>query len=125
MPGSDEKHFCQPTDVAVSEQSGVFFVADGYCNSRIMKYDRTGKLIKIISKFIQNNLVKGWPLKNLWLPFSDGHWRVPHSLALFEEEDVLCIADREGQKIDCLKAGLSAPKHADKDETGKSKLMQY
>ena len=50
--------------------------------------------------------------------YADGQWRVPHSLALFEEEDVLCIADREGQKIDCLKAGLAAPKHADKDETG-------
>lgn len=28
VPGSDNKHFCQPTDVAV-EKSGVFYVADG------------------------------------------------------------------------------------------------
>lgn len=28
VPGSDEKHFCKPTDVAV-ERSGVFYVADG------------------------------------------------------------------------------------------------
>ena len=28
IPGSDEKHFCKPTDVAV-EKSGVFYVADG------------------------------------------------------------------------------------------------
>lgn len=44
VPGSDEKHFCQPTDVAVAS-NGHFFVADGYCNSRIMKFDETGKLL--------------------------------------------------------------------------------
>ncbi len=30
-----------------------------------------------------------------------------HSLALFEDEDVLCVSDRENQRIDCLRAGLS------------------
>ncbi|WAR00149.1 AMDB-like protein [Mya arenaria] len=40
-PGSDKEHFCKPTDVAVL-QSGEFFVADGYCNSRIMKFDENG-----------------------------------------------------------------------------------
>uniref|UniRef100_A0A914GWT2 Aspartylglucosaminidase n=1 Tax=Globodera rostochiensis TaxID=31243 RepID=A0A914GWT2_GLORO len=44
VPGSDSKHFCKPTDVAVAS-TGDFFVADGYCNSRIMKFDRDGKLI--------------------------------------------------------------------------------
>jgi hypothetical protein len=52
VPGSDEKHFCQPTDVAVSENTGFFFVADGYCNSRILKFDRKGKLVKVISECI-------------------------------------------------------------------------
>ena len=50
VPGSDEKHFCQPTSVAVSEATGTFFVADGYRNSRILKYNRDGKLLKIISE---------------------------------------------------------------------------
>ena len=50
VPGSDEKHFCQPTSVAVSETTGTFFVADGYCNSRILKYNKDGKLLKIISE---------------------------------------------------------------------------
>merc|ERR1719208_589628 len=48
VPGSDEKHFCQPTSLAVSEATGTFFVADGYCNSRILKYNKDGKLLKII-----------------------------------------------------------------------------
>jgi peptidylamidoglycolate lyase len=95
-PGSDNKHFCQPTAVAVSERNGFFFVADGYCNSRIMKFNKEGKLIKIIK----------------------GNWRVPHSLALFEDEDVLCVSDRDGGKIDCVRAGLQMPKQGDRDETG-------
>ena len=43
-PGTDNEHFCKPTDVAVAK-SGDFYVADGYCNSRIMKFDKNGKFI--------------------------------------------------------------------------------
>ena len=43
-----------------------------------------------------------------------------HSLALFEQEDVLCVSDRENAKIDCMKAGLRWPIEGpvDRDETG-------
>ena len=34
-PGSDPEHFCKPTDVAVLPD-GTPFVADGYCNSRLV-----------------------------------------------------------------------------------------
>lgn len=34
---------------------------------------------------------------------------IPHSLALIEEEDVLCIADREHRRILCINAGLTNP----------------
>ena len=44
-PGKDNLHFCKPTDVAVLS-TGEFFVSDGYCNSRIMKFSKEGKLIK-------------------------------------------------------------------------------
>lgn len=40
-PGGDENHFCKPTSVAVLPE-GDFFIADGYCNSRIIKFSRTG-----------------------------------------------------------------------------------
>ena len=33
-----------------------------------------------------------------------------HSLVLDEEEDMLCVADREGKKVECLNAGLKFPK---------------
>lgn len=55
-PGTSNDHFCKPTDVAVS-QSGVFFVADGYCNSRIMKFDKDGKFL---AKFGD----EGWLMHN-------------------------------------------------------------
>lgn len=41
QPGSGDGEFCKPTSVAVLP-SGEFFVADGYCNSRIIKYTAAG-----------------------------------------------------------------------------------
>ena len=37
-PGNDDVHYCKPTSVAVTDDTEHFFVADGYCNSRIIKY---------------------------------------------------------------------------------------
>jgi len=86
VPGSDSEHFCKPTSVAVAT-SGQVFVADGYCNSRVAVFDSAGK-----------------HLYNL-----GGDWNVVHSLVLYEEEDILCVADREGKKVECIGAGLRAP----------------
>lgn len=44
MPGAGDSKFCKPTSVAVLE-NGDFFVADGYCNARILKYSKNGELI--------------------------------------------------------------------------------
>lgn len=41
-PGRLTNQFCKPTSVA-SLDNGDFFVADGYCNSRIIKYSFSGK----------------------------------------------------------------------------------
>ena len=40
-------------------------------------------------------------------------------MALFEETDVLCVADREGGRIECIHAGLQLQRHANRDDTGK------
>jgi len=101
-PGNDNTHFCMPTSVAVSDSTGDFFVADGYCNSRVMKFNKDGNLIKIIK----------------------GNWQVPHSLALFEDTDVLCVADREGGRVECIQAGLQRPLHANRDDTGR-RVVNY
>lgn len=43
-PGNGRDSFCKPTSVAVLPD-GDFFVADGYCNARIIKYNRVGERI--------------------------------------------------------------------------------
>ncbi|XP_059352035.1 peptidyl-alpha-hydroxyglycine alpha-amidating lyase 2-like isoform X2 [Daphnia carinata] len=83
VSGSDDKHFCKPTDVVVSS-SGIFFVSDGYCNKRILKFDADGRLLDAFT----------------------GPFNIVHSLTLMEEKDALCIADRENSRIVCIHAGL-------------------
>jgi peptidylamidoglycolate lyase len=43
--GSDKTHFCRPTDVAVAT-NGAFFVSDGYCNKRVIKFDADGRFVR-------------------------------------------------------------------------------
>ncbi|VDK43931.1 unnamed protein product [Gongylonema pulchrum] len=93
-PGSDNKHFCKPTDVAVAS-NGHFFVADGYCNSRVMKFDEHGKLIATFGSSNGEEAIE------------DGEFWIPHSLALIEDMNLICVADRENERIQCFSAGLS------------------
>jgi len=44
VPGNDDNHFCKPTAVATMSD-GDFFVSDGYCNSRIIKFDKNGNFL--------------------------------------------------------------------------------
>lgn len=46
QPGSSRRKFCMPTSVAVA-CTGEVFVADGYCNSRVLKFDDRGDLIRV------------------------------------------------------------------------------
>lgn len=87
QPGSSDYHFCKPTDVAV-EKNGNFFVADGYCNSRIAKFSPTGTLIKQWGKINQGNSIP-----------DAGEFDIPHSLALDHKRHHLYIADRENARI--------------------------
>jgi sugar lactone lactonase YvrE len=41
---SDDKHFYRPTFIAW-EPDGTFFVADGYANTRVVKFDKNGKYL--------------------------------------------------------------------------------
>jgi sugar lactone lactonase YvrE len=42
--GTDDKHFYRPTFIAWLPD-GTFFVADGYANTRVVKFDKTGKFL--------------------------------------------------------------------------------
>ena len=75
--GHDTEHLCRPTEVAVAN-SGDFFVSDGYCNSRVVKYNAGGDML---SEF----------------PISDA--LIPHSVILDDCSSLLYIADREHSRI--------------------------
>lgn len=47
QPGVLPGYLCKPTAVAVAS-TGEFFVADGYCNSRIIKYNAAGRILRVI-----------------------------------------------------------------------------
>uniref|UniRef100_A0A1A9WQJ0 peptidylamidoglycolate lyase n=1 Tax=Glossina brevipalpis TaxID=37001 RepID=A0A1A9WQJ0_9MUSC len=91
-PGSTIKHLCKPTSIAVAT-TGEFFVADGYCNQRILKFNAAGRLLRVIPQ----------PPEFLSL-------QVPHAITLLEHLDLLCIADRENMRVVCPKAGLKSSK---------------
>jgi len=99
-PGSDDTHYCKPTAVAVSMDAKTFFVSDGYCNSRIIKYSITvtGDGKHAVNKMIEWGKGAG--------PFSISkgpyNFNVPHGLALAEDRAEICVADRENGRVQCF-----------------------
>jgi sugar lactone lactonase YvrE len=83
--GNDERHFSQPSDVAIAP-NGDIFVADGHdsapSNNRIVKFDRNGKFIKAFGQ------MGAGPLD----------FNCPHGLA-FDSQGRLFVADRGNARI--------------------------
>ncbi|CAF2813402.1 unnamed protein product [Rotaria sp. Silwood2] len=93
-PGAGPSQLCRPADVAVMK-NGDFFVADGYCNSRIIKFNRKGEyIIEWGSPMTGKHDSDGFPLPN--------EWNIVHSIALNEDAQLLCGADRENFRIQCF-----------------------
>jgi len=88
VPSSGQDGFCQPTDVAVG-QTGEIFVADGYCNSRVVKFSASGQYL---SQFGEQT--RTWPP-------AAGQLRIPHGLTIMPDGGI-CVADRENQRIQCF-----------------------
>lgn len=80
-PGSDSSHFNQPTDVAVA-MDGSFYVADGYGNSRIVKFSASGKFLF------------QWGRKGN----GRGQFQIPHSVDIDGDGNVI-VADRENARV--------------------------
>jgi len=59
--------------------------ACSYCASRVLKYDKAGQLIGL---------------------FGVGDSQIPHSVALAEELDLLCVADRENMRYHLTQCSL-------------------
>lgn len=81
--GSDENHFCKPTSIAVSTKDEHVFVADGYCNSRVVEFDKDGKYVQ--------------SFEDLKSPMS-----VVHSVVLIEKLNLVCATSREDGRIICF-----------------------
>lgn len=96
QPGNSLKKFCKPTAVAVLP-NGDFFVSDGYCNARIIKYSREGEMILSWGK----NSFQGRAFPHAPQDF----FAVPHALALATDLGLLCVADRENGRVQCFHTG--------------------
>ncbi|XP_075216771.1 peptidyl-alpha-hydroxyglycine alpha-amidating lyase 1-like isoform X2 [Lycorma delicatula] len=92
VPGNDAVHFCKPTSVAVTSW-GDFFVADGYCNSRILKFDKSGVKISEWGRSTINHGI-GEPANYMFM--------IPHALTLAEDKGLVCTADRENGRVQCF-----------------------
>ncbi|MCP3694040.1 MAG: hypothetical protein GY917_17680, partial [Planctomycetaceae bacterium] len=80
-PGTDGNQFNKPTDVAFGPH-GNFFVADGYGNSRVMKFTARGALVKT------------WGTRGR----GTGEFDLPHSIIVDATNRVL-VGDRENDRI--------------------------
>jgi DNA-binding beta-propeller fold protein YncE len=81
VAGNDERHFGRPTDIAWLPD-GTFFVSDGYVNTRVVKFDRTGKFLKT------------WGTKGT----GPGQFDLPHSIDIDRNRRVY-VADRSNGRI--------------------------
>ncbi|XP_071794148.1 peptidyl-glycine alpha-amidating monooxygenase B-like [Asterias amurensis] len=98
QPGSGTDHFCKPTDVAVDPASGNIYVADGYCNSRIVMFSPTGDYIKEWGK------ASSYIGRELAINPAPSTFSVPHSLSFIPDRRQICVADRENGRIQCFQA---------------------
>lgn len=102
VPGSDDLHYCKPTSVAVMSDARTFFVSDGYCNQRVIKYAHTVNTEGYHSVHkIMSFGAKQIPNQPKWNP-TVYNFRVPHALALVESKNLICVADRENGAVQCF-----------------------
>lgn len=94
VPGQGNK-FCKPTSVAVLP-NGDFFVADGYCNARIIKFNKAGEQILQWGEHSFSG--------NSYQTAPKNYFAVPHALTLLHDKNELCVADRENGRIQCFTA---------------------
>lgn len=86
VSGNDETHFALPTDAAI-QQDGSICVSDGYENTRIVKFDASGKY------------VTSWGKRGA----GPGEFDLPHSIAC-DSKDRLYVCDRGNSRIQVFDA---------------------
>ncbi len=84
--GAGTNRFNKPTDVAVTP-AGDFYVADGYGNSRVLKFSKEGKLLKQWGKSGSGA----------------GEFDLPHAVCL-DTQGRVYVGDRENKRIQVFDA---------------------
>ncbi len=78
----DATHFNQPTDIAI-RPDGSFYVSDGYVNSRVALFDKTGRW------------QQEWGKKGA----GDGEFSNPHGISFVPGGTDVIVADRENSRL--------------------------
>ncbi|XP_055708000.1 peptidyl-alpha-hydroxyglycine alpha-amidating lyase 1 isoform X2 [Phlebotomus papatasi] len=94
-PGNGLDTFCKPTSVAILP-TGDFFVADGYCNARIIKFSPAGKRILTWGENSFQGVAHAIAPPNFLA--------IPHALTLALDKGLVCVADRENGRVQCFHA---------------------
>jgi DNA-binding beta-propeller fold protein YncE len=85
-PGDTPDKFNKPTDVAVAP-NGDFYVADGYGNSRVVKFSKDGKYLK------------EWGTKGK----GEGEFNLPHAVCV-DGKGKVYVGDRENNRVQLFDA---------------------
>ena len=85
-PGATPDTFNKPADVAVAA-NGDFYVADGYGNSRVVKFSKEGKYLK------------EWGKKGK----GEGEFNLPHAICL-DGKGRVYVGDRENNRVQVFDA---------------------
>jgi len=89
-PPAQKYIFCRPTDVGWDPQGNIF-VSDGYCNNRVVKYDKNGRFVAQVGS---EKAGKGL-----------GEFNLPHGLQVDEKGNVW-VADRTNIRYQVLDNNL-------------------
>ena len=83
---SDDKHFYRPTFMAW-QPDGTFFVADGYANTRVVKFDKDGKYLMAWGE-------KGTPPEK-----RPGYFNNVHGVAVDTQTRRVFVNDRQNHRV--------------------------
>ena len=86
VPGEDATHFNKPADIAFAA-NGDFYIADGYGNSRVVKFNKAGEFLV------------AWGNKGT----GPGEFNLPHAIQVDAEGHVF-VGDRENDRIQVFDA---------------------
>ncbi len=96
-PPAQKYIFCRPTDVAWDPQGNIF-VSDGYCNNRVVKFDKNGRFLAQAGSERAGN--------------GPGQFNLPHGLQVDGKGNVW-VADRSNNRYQVLDNNLKPLKTYD------------